>query len=171
MVSCCVGDWGRFVDVILLEAWLVFFHFSCAIFLVPSRNGHSYILSIAPATFATAVQESGMQSLNSMPGFLATVTSRSENDFISLVLPGASGWIAAQEMQAGWTWMSGPEQGAVLDFSLLTSPIRCAYYNKGQWALRDCQESMNYLIELCVMGDAAGTCKGKMSLYCIVAYI
>jgi hypothetical protein len=106
-----------------------------------------------------------------MSGFLATVTSPSENDFISLVLSDASGWIAAQEMHAGWTWMSGPEQGVMLDYSLLTSPIRCAYYNKGQWALRDCQESMNYLIELCEMGDAAGTCKGKMSLDCIVARV
>ncbi len=112
-----------------------------------------------------------MQSLNLTSGFLATVTSSSENDFVLLVLPNASGWIAAQEKQTGWTWMSGPEQGVMLDYSLLTSPIRCAYYNKGQWELRDCQESMNYLIELCDMGDAAGTCQGKPSLDRIVAYI
>ena len=77
-------------------------------------NGHFY--EYVPSTnvlWSTARTNALAASYLGMTGYLATVTSQQENDFITSKLGGAGAWIGGSDAtdEATWRWSDGPEQG------------------------------------------------------------
>jgi len=76
-------------------------------------NGHFYEFVEAPGiTWFEARDATASRTLNGISGYLATVTSQAENDFISQKLKG-QGWMGAtdEEEDDVWKWVTGPESG------------------------------------------------------------
>ena len=76
-------------------------------------NGHFY--EFVPAnqiSWIDAKAAAEASTLNGLQGYLATVTSQAENDFITNVL-GGFGWIGASDadVEGEWRWVTGPEAG------------------------------------------------------------
>ncbi|MEM9847681.1 MAG: cadherin-like domain-containing protein, partial [Bacteroidota bacterium] len=77
------------------------------------ENGHFYEYVDANRIPWTAAREdAASMNLNGVPGYLATITSATENDFITSIL-GGFGWIGASdaEERGTWRWVTGPEAG------------------------------------------------------------
>lgn len=92
------------LEVSLVDAGEVFF----------SENGHLYEYVSVPGTInwnnaKTAAE--GREKYGST-GYLATITSLAENNFISDRLEGA-GWMGASDssVEGAWRWVTGPENG------------------------------------------------------------
>lgn len=81
-------------------------------------NGHWYAYVSAPATFAAARTAAEASAHEGLTGYLATVTSQEENDFIVASVSAALGWIGASdaEQEGVWRWVTGPEAGQALVF-------------------------------------------------------
>ncbi len=66
-------------------------------------------------TWAGAFNEAALRSYNGMNGYLATITSQSEQDFLNDVFSNVSsdGWIGGSDAdeEGVWKWMAGPEAG------------------------------------------------------------
>ncbi|MBF6624908.1 MAG: DUF4347 domain-containing protein, partial [Pseudomonas stutzeri] len=78
-----------------------------------SLNGHYYEYISAPGLSWDAAKIAAEQrSLFGLDGYLATVTSQAENDFVTPRL-GGDGWIGASdaEQEGIWRWVTGPEAG------------------------------------------------------------
>lgn len=79
-------------------------------------TGHFYKFVRQPGIYWTAARDSA-RSFNrkyfGLTGYLATITSQEENDFIWSKLTGI-GWIGASdaEKEGEWKWMTGPEAGS-----------------------------------------------------------
>ena len=76
-------------------------------------NGHFYeYISDSGITWPAAEAAASNRSLYGLPGYLATVTSQDENDFITAKLSG-QGWIGASDAanENQWLWVTGPEAG------------------------------------------------------------
>jgi len=81
--------------------------------LVFVENGHLYEFIEAPEiTWQEAREAASSMSINGLQGYLATITSQSENDFISERVRGA-GWIGGSDdaEEGEWRWVTGPEMG------------------------------------------------------------
>ena len=76
-------------------------------------NGHFYeFVADAGITWSAAETAASARNLYGLPGYLATVTSQEENDFITSKLAG-QGWIGASDgaIEGQWLWVTGPEAG------------------------------------------------------------
>ncbi|WP_438968822.1 HYR domain-containing protein, partial [Nonlabens sp.] len=76
-------------------------------------NGHFYeFVSASGISWQDARTAASNRSLYGLPGYLATVTSQAENDFIFAKLAG-QGWIGASDASTEdqWLWVTGPEAG------------------------------------------------------------
>ena len=78
-----------------------------------SGTGHYYEFVAAQGiewTDAKAAAEAS--TLNGLQGYLATITSQEENDFITTKLQG-NGWMGASDeaVEGEWRWVTGPETG------------------------------------------------------------
>jgi VCBS repeat-containing protein len=76
-------------------------------------NGHYYeFVTASGITWADAKTEAESRSLYGLNGYLVTVTSQDENDFITPKL-GGDGWMGASdaETEGIWKWVTGPEAG------------------------------------------------------------
>ncbi|MEN8898698.1 MAG: putative Ig domain-containing protein, partial [Nonlabens sp.] len=76
-------------------------------------NGHFYeFVAASGITWQDARTAASNRSLYGLPGYLATVTSQAENDFIFAKLVG-QGWIGASDAatEDQWLWVTGPEAG------------------------------------------------------------
>lgn len=81
------------------------------------ENGHYYkYVELRDVTWSRAFRMAATLSYNQLPGYLVTITSEQENEFLlhhwgerSHVWLGASD----QEVEGEWRWMCGPEAGSV----------------------------------------------------------
>lgn len=76
-------------------------------------NEHYYEFISAPGiTWTDAKTAAEAKTLYGLNGYLTTVTSSAENDFIAPKL-GGQGWMGANDANAegAWFWMTGPESG------------------------------------------------------------
>lgn len=78
-----------------------------------SGTGHFYEFIATQRSWQNAREDAASRSHQGMPGYLATITSASENEFIK----GFSqrGWLGGSDIaQEGvWLWNGGPEEGLV----------------------------------------------------------
>lgn len=75
-------------------------------------NGHWYEFVSVPATISwvNARAAAELRSLGGASGYLVTVTSQEENDFVKAKLE-ADGWMGASDaaIEGEWRWVTGPE--------------------------------------------------------------
>jgi large repetitive protein len=86
-------------------------------------NGHYYEFVAANAiTWDAANTAASARTLYGLNGYLATITSASENAFIYPKL-GGDGWIGASDAasEGVWTWVTGPEAGTQFWSDLTTA--------------------------------------------------
>jgi hypothetical protein len=78
-------------------------------------NGHWYAVVPTGMYWNAAVQQAASFVVDGEPGYLATITSQAENDFImNHLLPGVNNtsivdqyWLGAQRSSTGWQWSTG----------------------------------------------------------------
>ena len=83
--------------------------------LANAANGHFYEFVSAPGvSWTSANAAASARTLFGLQGYLATVTSASENAFIAEKLIGDA-WMGASdaEVEGTWKWVTGPEAGQV----------------------------------------------------------
>ncbi len=76
-------------------------------------TSHFYEYIVADQiTWTAAKAAAEARTLNGLQGYLATITSQAENDFITTKLQGY-GWIGASDadVEGEWKWVTGPEAG------------------------------------------------------------
>jgi hypothetical protein len=89
--------------------------FSIGSQLAFTDNGHFYeFVSQFGIRWDSAQTTAAAQTLHGLQGYLATIASQAENDFIFQKLQG-NGWIGASDAAAEgeWRWVSGPESGTL----------------------------------------------------------
>ncbi|WP_369815128.1 lectin-like protein, partial [Flavobacterium sp. TAB 87] len=97
-------------------------------------NNHYYEFVTAPNISWTAAKTAADALLfNGLQGYLATITSAPENDFISSKLSG-QGWFGASDVavEGNWKWMTGPETGQQFWQGTSSGNPVNGFYNK--WA-------------------------------------
>ncbi|HEY9833129.1 MAG TPA: DUF4347 domain-containing protein [Stenomitos sp.] len=83
--------------------------------LFHAPNGHYYEYVQAPSLPWTNARDAAATRTNlGLQGYLATITSQPENDFIANKLEG-NGWIGASDaaVEGEWRWVTGPEAGTL----------------------------------------------------------
>jgi hypothetical protein len=78
----------------------------------PATGNYYQFISATGITWAQAKAEAEQRTLNGQRGYLATITSQAENDFIKAQISG-DGWIGASDetTEGTWVWATGPEAG------------------------------------------------------------
>lgn len=78
-------------------------------------NGHFYEFISAGTSFDSALAAAAALSFNGQQGYLATVTSQGEQDFIFNSVTKAGTWFSGtdRDVEGTWTWIAGPETGQV----------------------------------------------------------
>ena len=95
-----------------------------------SGNGHYYeYISGTTLTWTQAEAEAAGKTYFGLQGYLVTVTSDSEQSFVSSKLNGATGWLGASDAgsEGVWKWVTGPEAGT--QFSNGANPVNNQYTN------------------------------------------
>ncbi|WP_040727377.1 DUF4347 domain-containing protein [Thiomicrorhabdus sp. Kp2] len=95
-------------------------------------NGHFYEAVALPngqQTWAAAKVYAESLTLYGMQGYLATITSQEENDFILSKLP-EDGWAGGSdsETEGTWKWVTGPEAGTIFSIGN-DNPVTQTYSN------------------------------------------
>ncbi len=88
------------------------------------ENGHYYEVIHSPnISWDDALAAAAGRTFNGLNGYLATITSASENTFLYSKLP-SDAWIGASDRdnEGTWVWMSGPEQGQVFSVGSVAQP-------------------------------------------------
>ncbi|HEX2605736.1 MAG TPA: lectin-like protein [Flavisolibacter sp.] len=115
--------------------------------LVSGSNGHFYEVVTPATTWATAKTNAAARSYLGLQGYLATITSQTENDFIQQKLT-ADGWIGASDAfgdinaatgattyaaqtnsEGKWYWVTGPEKGTQFSNNNSPSTTQLTYMN------------------------------------------
>ncbi|MBM3933357.1 MAG: hypothetical protein FJ319_03495 [SAR202 cluster bacterium] len=106
--------------------------FTIANQLAFTGNGHFYeFVSSFGIPWSTALAQASTRSLYGMQGYLATITSSAENQFIFSKVQG-NGWIGGSDhtSESIWKWVSGPEAGTTFCVGTgFCSPQGGAYTN------------------------------------------
>lgn len=78
------------------------------------ENGHVYEYVPGSYSWTAARDEAATKTYEGIPGYLATITSQSENDFIQTKLAGDA-WLGATDtaVEGQWRWATGPEAGTL----------------------------------------------------------
>lgn len=76
-------------------------------------TGHYYEFVSSTTTWASAKTGAASQTFNGMTGYLATVTSLAENQFITSKVGTATAWLSGTDsaVEGTWKWDTGPEAG------------------------------------------------------------
>lgn len=99
-------------------------------YLKKTEHFYKYI-SKPGITWSDARDAAASQKLYGLQGYLATITSKEENDFIWTKTKGV-GWIGASdaEEEGKWKWVTGPEKGTYFwNGNGSGSPVNAAYSN------------------------------------------
>jgi hypothetical protein len=103
-----------------------------------SGNGHYYDLVTEAGSWSSALQKAALSSYRGMSGYLATLTSAAENQFVFSVFSGAlpshkTIWLGAtdQTEEGVWRWASGPETGQLLTYTNWGGPVVPSEPNNG----------------------------------------
>ena len=80
-----------------------------------SGNGHYYEFINASVNWNTAVSNASASTYFGLKGYLVTVTSQGESEFVKTKLNGAQGWLGASDAtnEGDWKWVTGPENGTL----------------------------------------------------------
>ena len=97
-------------------------------------NGHWYdVVAFTPATWSGSLADAATRTHLGLIGYLATITSQGEQDFIH-GLTTTTAWIAAsdEELEGTWKWMGGPEAGTT--FYVVGAAVQPGYsfWNGGE---------------------------------------
>jgi hypothetical protein len=87
--------------------------------LYNETTGHYYEFVSAPGiSWTNARTGAATLSLYGLQGYLATITSSQENDFLTAKVSGTA-WIGASDaaVEGVWRWVTGPESGSSLSYS------------------------------------------------------
>lgn len=76
-------------------------------------TGHYYEFVSSTTTWASAKTGAASETFNGMTGYLATVTSLAENQFITSKVGTATAWLSGTDsgVEGTWKWDTGPEAG------------------------------------------------------------
>lgn len=122
-------------------------------------NGHFYEkINFGPVNFGNAVYDSATRSYFGRAGYLATMTSLAEVNFIWKIVP-ADGWIGASDdynyintalgttayanqgaSEGNWYWVTGPEKGTLISVGNVPSTTT----QSGQFSYWASNEPNNY---------------------------
>jgi len=84
-----------------------------------AANGHFYsFVSASGVKWNDAKNAAAALSLYGLQGYMATVTSQAENDFILAKVQG-NGWLGGtdQAVEGQWRWVTGPENGQLFSYA------------------------------------------------------
>lgn len=78
-------------------------------------NGHLYKFISGAISWNSAVTAAQNQTAYGVPGYLATIMSQAENEFVADRLQG-DGWMGASDaaQEGVWRWVTGPENGTLI---------------------------------------------------------
>lgn len=147
------------LEVALVSAGEIFF----------TNNNHLYEFVSGGFSWSAAKAAAENRSKYGASGYLATITSAAENDFVSDRLAG-DGWIGASdsETEGTWKWVTGPEAGTVFWIGTGGGSAQngmyeawagsepnqsgdedCAetYVSSGTWNDYPCTASLGYVVE------------------------
>ena len=81
-----------------------------------ATNGHYYDVIKPPATWDDARAAALASTFNGMQGYLVTLTSEAEADFVYSLSQGNWTWTGGSDsaQEGDWRWMDGPEAGQVI---------------------------------------------------------
>ena len=100
-----------------------------------SGSGHYYQISSTPSSWASAVSSAAVLSYRGLYGYLATVTTSGENNFL-LQLNSANTvqenylWLGGSDSgttEGTWTWRTGPEVGETFSIENSTTSTQVSY--------------------------------------------
>ncbi|REK17729.1 MAG: hypothetical protein DWQ37_05670 [Planctomycetota bacterium] len=88
-------------------------------------NGHFYNWVGIESTWQEAFDMAASMTHNGMPGYLATITSEAENNFI-IGNFNQRGWLAGSDaaVEGEWRWVAGPETGELFFVGEYPDPNR-----------------------------------------------
>jgi hypothetical protein len=78
-------------------------------------NDHWYDFVTTSVTAGTARTNSLASTFLGMPGYLVTITSAAENNFVASILNGSAAWGGGSDaaVEGVWRWIDGPEAGLI----------------------------------------------------------
>lgn len=141
-----------------------------------TENNHLYKFITGGYTWDAAKTAAEAQTAYGATGYLVTITSEAENNFVSARLAG-DGWIGASDSQTEgtWKWMTGPEAGTAFwqgtsggsavsgryeawadgEPNEFGSGEDCAetYVSSGTWNDYPCNSSLGYVVEFGASGN------------------
>ena len=117
-------------------------------------NGHFYEFVGTNLAWANALTAAAGRTVFGTTGFLATITSDDENNFIKDKVNGANVWIGASDSagEGTWKWMTGPEAG-VQFWQGASGGQTTAPFHYARWNASEPNDSGN---EDCAVTNVAG---------------
>ena len=106
-------------------------HFALGTTLANPANGHFYeFVPSSGISWTAAESAASSRSLFGLQGYLATITSATENVFVIDKLQG-NGWIGASDaaVEGQWRWVTGPETGTLFWQGTQTGTSVSGLYN------------------------------------------
>ncbi len=102
-------------------------------------NGHWYDYIAAPVgatgfTWDSALAHAPTQSNLGQAGYLATITSQQEQDFIFLNVTRTTAWLGGNDraLEGTWVWQTGPEAGQAFFVVGAASQPGYSFWNSGE---------------------------------------
>lgn len=84
-----------------------------------SENGHWYEYISASLSAEDAFLAAQATTFNGLQGYLVTITSAGENEFVNFVVDGNLAWLGGSDQgdEGNWTWRNGPEAGQAFSYT------------------------------------------------------
>jgi hypothetical protein len=153
------------------------FHLSCVFPLLTHSfsvavlyNGHYYQIAPFQATFASAINQASQATYKGQLGYLATISSKPEYDFIDSVLGARNVWLAVTDGQEEGKWLTaaGPSIGTEISAGVWAfgEPFggpgeNCAYSLSNGLRDSNCNLTRFYVIEYECQTVSSASCECK----------